>query len=523
MAKKNTTDHTKSQILNDVRTVENGKSRKLRADEKMDIIRMLAQKERPDALDVLALVPKGSFLARVLTFFKDTDCSYALPLWQLIMIAASYLTQGGAGTTIAGLGHIRPNLWTLALAPSGSAKTLAADEVAKILIPDGSLTPIRMLATGSTDAQWIIDLADNNGSYWLQDEAGQFFQNVLKNPMYSRIKPWMLEAYSNKPISNRLKSEKVKLEVEDPHFTFFGLTVRETWKDNVDAASMLDGFCQRFNYVIAPKRTDTDMFDHFLYFSGAGVDDKRAELRELWESLCYQEGALGSYELTEDVLPFLSDWWLGLRSTWGDGELPGSFIRRTGYSVLSYLVVLHFLLGRSRQKIDLETAELATKFAEFHIESTNIMMREYGDKSTKYVQKVAGMRRSLLADGKTKVTPRDIQQRLGKNDRKELSTSQTREILEALECLETPSDLFDDWGHDAEAKAAFLKNRLRPVDEKLKLNEKWRNQKRLEAVRDRFRKRFDETPIGGHEARPISDADHSKTVVKFPHQDQRFG
>ena len=364
-------------------------------------------------------------------------------------------------------------------------------------------------------------MADNNGSYWLQDEAGQFFQNVLKNPMYSRIKPWMLDAYSNKPISNRLKSEQKKLVLPDPHFTFLGLTVRETWKDNVDAASMLDGFCQRFNYVIAPRRTDTDMFDHFLYFAGDGVEDKREELRELWQSLCYQEGALDSYELTDDVLPFLEGWWSGLRSTWGDGAVPGSFIRRIGYSVLSYLVILHFLLGRSRHKIDLETAELATKFAEFHIESTHIMMREYGDSSTKYVQKVADMRQSLLADGKTKVTPRDIQQRLGKNDRKELSTEQTREILQALECLQTPVDLFDGFACDADTRATFLKNRLKPVEDKLNRNEQWRNQKRLEAVRDRFRERLDgvETNDGGAET--TCDDENTAKVVKFPDHEKR--
>jgi len=56
---------------------------------------------------------------------------------------------------------------------------------------------------------------------------------------------------------------------------------------------MLDGSCQRFNYVIAEPRTDTDMFDHFLSFCGDGIDDRKAQLRETWEASCAQQNARG--------------------------------------------------------------------------------------------------------------------------------------------------------------------------------------------------------------------------------------
>lgn len=473
-------------LFNDIKIKENGRRRSLKREECEQLVALLAAKECPEALAVDGLVPNGSFFDRLCRFFKKTDASYALPLFQLIMIVSSYLTQGGATLWIPGLGTKRPILWTIALAGSGSSKTLATDKVAEILMPKGHDSGVMMFPTGSTDAQWIMDLAENNGAYWFQDEVGQLFQQILKQSNYARIKPWMLDAYSHKPISNRLKGEVEKLSVEDPHFTFLGLSVRETWADNVDAASMLDGFCQRFNYVIAPPRSDTDMFNHFMYFVGEGIEQWQEELTELWHALCFQEGALETYTMNDGVLPYLEGWWRSLRTKWGNAALPGSFVRRTGFSILSYLVVLHFLLGKSRRPIDLETAELATRYAEFHLESTLIMMREYDRGERSHIQMVAAKREGLLRDGSKEVKVRDVQRRLSKKQGQELSKERIAEILGVLDRLENSQDLFDKIvPEDAsltaqrQAKIELLQTRAATVLERWAQRERSRNQKRL--------------------------------------------
>src|SRR5690606_19710718 len=117
-----------------------------------------------------------------------------------------------------------------------------------------------------------------------------------------------------------------------PAFTFFGLSVLSTWRDDVDAVSMLDGFCQRPNYVIATAREGTSMFDHFIYFEGEHVAAREDDLRELWQALCAQPGAADVYTLNPEVLPYLRQWWSNLRHTWGSGGVPASFVRRVGFS-----------------------------------------------------------------------------------------------------------------------------------------------------------------------------------------------
>jgi len=470
--------------LLDMLKVKSGSRRRaLNEEERRLLVSMLTMQRNPLALDIERLVPKGSFMARILRHFEDTDISYALPLFGTIMTAASWLTQNGAVLEIAGVGKIRPTLWTIALAESGNAKTLAADRLRTILGDGCGEPPVRMLPAPGSDAQWIMDLAENNGSYWFQDEVGKFFSSVLREKLLARIKPWMLSAYSHEPISNRLRTSSV--EIEDPAFTFFGLSVFSTWHEDIDAVSMLDGFCQRPNYVLAAERPDTSMFDHFLYFEGRHVAAAEADLRELWHALCAQPGAAGPYHLDPQVLPYLRSWWSGLRHQWGDAGVPASFIRRIGFSVLRYLVVLHFLFGKSRNLIDVETAHLATHFAEFHLESTREMLQTYDNRSAQRMQRVMEIRSTLQADGQ-RVNARNIQRRLGKAMREGLTADVLKAILETLDRVDLGEPFPEDIAGQ-KARAEAMAGRVEEIELRLKHNEQKRNERRLRNLRDAYR------------------------------------
>jgi hypothetical protein len=469
--------------LLDLLTIKSGgRRRPLSDDEARLLVMMLTINRDPLALDIQRLVPKGSFLARVARHFDDTDISYALPVFQTVMIAASHLLQNGARLQVEGVGEILPSLWTIALAESGSAKTLAAGRIMSIFGEGDGVAPMRTLPSPGSDAQWIVDLADENGAFWFQDEVGKFFNNVLKNKMFSRIKPWMLSAYSHEPISNRLKSDAHKLEIRKPAFTFFGLSVFSTWRDDVDAVSMLDGFCQRPNYVIATARQDTSIFDHFIYFAGGDIAAKEAELREIWQALCAQPGATDVYTLQPDVLPYLQRWWSGLRDQWGDGGVPASFIRRIGFSVLRYLMVLHFLLGKSRHPIDVETAYHATRYAEYHLESTREMLRAYDRNSAARVRKIVEVRNTLNAEGKD-ATPREIHRRLGKAMRDGLTADVIKAIVSCLDRVDLEGDAFPATHDGRKAKSGAIAGRADALEQRLQRNERKRNERRLRNLR----------------------------------------
>lgn len=483
----------------DLLSVSTPKGRRaLTADERETLILMLAHKTSAPAFDLDRLAPQGSYLRAMLRHFDDTDISFAMPLFQLVMVAASWLTQNGAYLGVPGAGRIRPTLWTIGLAESGSAKTLATDRVWKILsTPAGG--PVNRLGMVSSDAQWIIDLAEGNGAFWFQDEVGKFIREMNTSTKLSRLKAWMLEAYSSAAIGNRLKGEEKKLVIEDPHFTFHGMTVFSTWPQDVNATTMMDGWCQRMNYYVAPARTDTTMFDHFTYFEGADVEVREVGLRETWQAICAQPGACGAYTMAPSASDYLDGWWKSLEKSWGDFALPASFLRRIGFSVLRYLVVIQFLLGKSRLPIDVETASIATAFAEYHMESVLVLVQSYDRTAATHVSRIAEMRNDMIENGDAP-TARNISRRLSKTARAAVTTPMIQEILDVLRKVEqVGQDGFLQQLDESQKSAAITENWKKEID-RINLNARKRNERRLRELRKALRETVPASRQGTGEA-----------------------
>jgi hypothetical protein len=466
-------------LLSEIRVKTRRGRRGLTKAERESLVQMFAVKASAQDFDVRSLAPRGSFLDRALRHFEDTDISYALPIMQVIMTAASMLTQKGAYLDVPGVGRTLPTLWTVGLAGSGSSKTLAAEEIDRI-VSLGTTERVGKLPTGCTDAQWIVELHENNGAFWFQDEVGKCFKAILTQGNYVRIKSWCLDAYSHKPIANRLKSETAKLVIERPYFTFHGLSVDETWRDDVDLTSMLDGFCQRFSYYLAVPRNDTDIFDHFIYFEGERVQRRREELAKIWDALCSQDGVGTAYYLNDEVLPYLKEWWRDLRKSWGQSALPRSFIRRIGFAVLRYLMVLQFLLGKSGRLIDVETAELATRFAEYHFLSALHVVQQYDNKNASRIQLITEAS-SRVAENGSSVTGREVTRSLSKQQRAQFDKGEIAEILSILSQIDDVPGLFDR-SSDAKEKSSALQGRRDEIRARLVLNERKRNERRLREV-----------------------------------------
>ena len=87
MATKKITPKTgTSELFSDIKVNDGSKRRPLNETEKEALIAMFAVKENSAALDISNLVPKGSFIQRMLRHFDDTDISYLLPLFALELL-----------------------------------------------------------------------------------------------------------------------------------------------------------------------------------------------------------------------------------------------------------------------------------------------------------------------------------------------------------------------------------------------------------------------------------------------------
>ncbi|MGY3436785.1 MULTISPECIES: hypothetical protein [unclassified Marinovum] len=456
------------------------------SDELDTLVAMLSLQSRPKALDLEGLLPQGSYLRRLCSCFGKSDAGPTVALFQLIAVAASWLTQNGAAIQIPGLHPKRPILWTIALTQDEHGARRATKKMNEILFPNEDAPGVRRLVTEGRDLNWINDLADNNGAFWLQHDAGYILQNALKSrPM----REGMLTAAVHDQISFSTKGTKGRCVLDDPHFTFLGLSTRARWRAQIDETNMLDSLFQRFTYVLAEPAVNKVVFDTPFPFEETCPDAKQRRLGEIWRSLCLQPGAKGAYEVEDAVAPYLLLWWRGLRAQWGDGALPAAFVQSAGDTIQSYLVILHFLLGRSGRKIDIETAELATKYVEFHLESTLTLLRESDTDLRDRVKRVASGYRKLLArDGNT-VNARDVCRNLSKQQREEISSSFVSTVLMAFDRLAKQPDGFSEAfsraetlrdheeGH-AESRRNRDKDGVAPRDKR----ELYRNTKRITRV-----------------------------------------
>ena len=117
--------------------------------------------------------------------------------------------------------------------------------------------------------------------------------------------------------------------------------------------------------------------------------------------------------------------------------------------------MLQFLLGKSKAPIGLETAELATRYAEYHLESALAVIQDYDRAGAGRVQRIAELRDRLIAENRP-ATKREISRRLSKAQRKEVSPELIDAVLQVLQNVDEVPGLMDAAGASPHEKSNAL-------------------------------------------------------------------
>jgi hypothetical protein len=143
-------------------------------------------------------------------------------------------------------------------------------------------------------------------------------------------------------------------------------------------------------------------------------------------------------------------------------------------------MVLQFLLGKSGRLIDVETAELATRFAEYHFLSALHVVQQYDNKNASRIQLITEAS-SRVAENGSSVTGREVTRSLSKQQRAQFDKGEIAEILSILSQIDDVPGLFDR-SSDAKEKSSALQGRRDEIRARLVLNERKRNERRLREV-----------------------------------------
>lgn len=296
---------------------------------------MLRMKPPADVWSGLIATPPASLLEAVVSEFdKKTDIPLELPFFTTFHYIAAYLLSHGIKLQY-GKTCIEPDIWTVLLAPSGSGKSWSEATIRKA-IPDFQDIHYDMSGAAS-GPKFIEDLQTSNRKLHVRDEFNELYKALApeSGPM-AVLKDTILRLYSNADIAYRTKKEEIL--IQNPAVVFLGMTVHESFSASITADDLINGFAQRYGYVIA-KPSGKDIRDYPFY----SVDsDKWVEKwKELVSSIKHE-----TYKTTKKAQEAFTTSFRMLYS----GELDKSFYRRQSFRTHKYALIYHLVTGHGGEE-----------------------------------------------------------------------------------------------------------------------------------------------------------------------------
>lgn len=191
-------------------------------------------------------VPPGSLLEDVIKEFEaNTNIALEIPFTTFLHYVSGALIERDATIRFQGA-KIDADVWSVVLAPSGGGKTWTQKRIGAGL--DGVVPVIESGAASA--AAWLEEVETVKGrGLWVRDEFYQLLKGIEQPGPLADLKDYLLRIYDNVKIERTTKRDRIV--VEHPALSILGFTALSPFVEGVSAESLLDGFAQRFGFVLA--------------------------------------------------------------------------------------------------------------------------------------------------------------------------------------------------------------------------------------------------------------------------------
>lgn len=357
----------------------------------------------------MSAVPPSSILEAILLEFKaKTNIALEIPFFTFLHYLSAYLVGRDVHLRINKM-QVSMEFWTIILASSGAGKTYTHKQIKSNLHAD--IMEVNGTAAVSS-RQFVEELQATGGKgLWQRDEFLQFINAVESGGPLAEMKDYLLRMHDGDTLERKTKDGH--LFVEKSELSILGFNALEPFIENINPQSLLDGFAQRFGYVLA-KEDPTRKFKDY----------------PIWEVDGDKWGAMWN-ELTASILPSYSTKQSGIDAfkesfrTLINAEIPESFYRRIMWKAHKFAVLYHIIRGAGRdEEITQEDYGWAARVLHLHLADTSEILAQtnFGDLE-KLIQQCEKAVVKLRAAG-TEVTPRTLLQRV-----KGLGTAHTARFI----------------------------------------------------------------------------------------------
>lgn len=336
-----------------------------------------------------AYVPVGTPAERIIQAFeRHTDIPLELPFHAFLFYLSGHLMKQGVRIRFAGRERT-PEIWTIVLAPSGCGKSFSAGMI-------GRASPIAAefpeCASGAKFLQAMAEHeAEGKTMLWLQDEFAQKLKQIesVGSPM-ADTKDYLLRAYDGSRIERSTKTAG-SIVVEKPCLGILGLNTDEGFFKTISPESLVDGFAQRFGYVLAVRDERRPMRDFPIYDEkaiGAAVGKAFDDIGMLTLHPIYEFGKAAEAAYCE-----------AFRELAGAVEVPESFFRRVMFRTVKYALLYHLILGKDSMEIDAEDIGWACRLCRQQLNDAKRMLAGSLSDLNRMIEAAEALRDRLAAKG----------------------------------------------------------------------------------------------------------------------------
>lgn len=278
----------------------------------------------------MCAVPPGSLLETVISEFETkTNIALEIPFATFLHYVSCALIEHGTTVMFQG-DSIEVDVWSIVLAPSGGGKTWTQKKISAGL--DGVVNNVLQSGAASA-AAWIEQFSEKPRALWVRDEFYQLLKQIeVDNGPLSDLKDYLLRIYDNSKIERKTKKETIT--IDSPVLSILGFTALNPFIEGISAESLLDGFCQRFAFVLA----HTDERRPWQNYPVWSVNNKDWSTR--FKKMV--TGLLPRYIASDDAeAAFLNTF----KKLSGGIGLDESFYRRVMWRAHKYAAIYHIIRG----------------------------------------------------------------------------------------------------------------------------------------------------------------------------------
>lgn len=360
------------------------------------------EREAKQAWRGVIATPPGSLLEAVCTaFYEYTDIPLEIPFFVTISLISSLLLRDDVIIDFQGA-TVRPDLWTVILATSGAGKTLTEKTVRRSGEKGG--LELRLMPDCASAAAFVQQLKEKNKGIWIRDEFSQFLKAIETQSYLQELKDYLLRLYDGERIERKTKKECIV--IEDPALTILGLCPTEHFIETIPVESLVDGFAQRFNYIIAEPDPDRDPRKNPEQYAWYPIGAIENRIKDKWSTVLdtkrhkvyhVDEGGFEAYKTSFALL--VQEF----------NKLDMSFHRRIMYRAVKYAAIYHVLLGKKSNKIDAADIGWGTRVCVLHIKDVGKILTQHSMSDLQLLLlKVENLKERIQKEEGRGITPKDV-------------------------------------------------------------------------------------------------------------------